>query len=435
MTEVQDSHRSLPDNVEFIDCSLRDGEQAAGVWFTIEEKVMLAELLSEAGINALDAGFPGANGSDMEAMQEMRRRNLRSRLCGSARPLKRDIAATEMAGADEVFLFLPTSKERLRETLGVDTNGAFRMFLAGSEEVRARGMELSIVMEDATRANPIHLISIVERLLKRVTLSRLVLCDTVGASYPMAIRQLFKRFHDVFGPEINLCPHCHNDFGLAVANTLAAVEAGATAVTCTVNSIGERAGNADLAEVAAALTHIYGVANTIAPHQLLTLAEAVERMSGIHTAANKPVTGFNVYRHESGIHVEAMLKRRESYEFLPAEWTGRRSEFVLGKHSGSALICHLLKNRGVVVAKDEVASILKALKAYAMNQSKELHAAAFAAASAARERLLAGLSANDLGELTLDVGKYKSTHQTLAISATRSPSQSVRREKTVTLPK
>jgi len=382
--------RGQANPIEFIDCTLRDGEQAPGVWFTIEEKVAIAGLLDRAGVDALDAGFPGANGEDLEAMQEMRRQVRRARIGATARPLLEDIRAAETARADDIYLFLPTSRERLEEVLGTTAGSAADHLVDAAGEAAGRGMGVNIVFEDATRSNLDALLRLAGDILSRTRIERLILCDTVGAATPTMMQRLFDAFASAFGSEAALCPHCHNDFGLATANTLAAVEAGAVAVTCTVNGLGERAGNADLAEVAAALTVIHGREHRVLPESLPALSESVARASGVHMSPLKPVTGYNVYRHESGIHVQAMLKRRDSYEYLPADWSGRDSEFVLGKHSGSALIRHLLVARGIEPGGEEVAAVLKALKELYGAVEKPGHGDAFRETEAAKARLLAG---------------------------------------------
>jgi isopropylmalate/homocitrate/citramalate synthase len=312
---------------------------------------------------------------------------LHARIGATARPLPGDIEAAERARAQEVFLFMPTSELRLRETLGVSTEQASGLFRRGAEEVLARGMTLNLVFEDATRAKPETLLGMVDALRPHVTISRLVICDTVGCAEPFGMHALIRAL-DVGIP---LCVHTHNDLGLAGANTLAAVAAGARAITCTVNGIGERAGNADLAECVAALTHLYGVEHGVDPQRLAALSHAVEQCSGIHMSPTKPVTGSNVYRHESGVHVSAMLKNARSYEFLPASWSGRRSEYVLGKHSGSALVRHLVERAGLQLSDERVQALLHEVKALAVARDKQQHQRGFAIKEAFARACLSGI--------------------------------------------
>jgi isopropylmalate/homocitrate/citramalate synthase len=363
--------------VTVIDCTLRDGEQAPGVWFTLEEKLELAKALADAGVAVVDAGFPASSPADLEAMQEMRRLGIKARLAATARPVLGDVVAAERARADEVFLFMPTSDLRLKETLGITRERASEIFRAGAEAVVERNMRLNLVFEDATRARASQLIQMVESLRPHVAIERLVICDTVGCGHPTGMEQLIRTLDMVFDGDLELCSHSHNDFGFAGANTVAAVLGGARAITCTVNGIGERAGNADLAECVAALTHIHGISHGIDSRALPRLSQMVERMSGVHTAATKPVTGFNVYRHESGVHVDGMLKDARSYEFLPASWVGRSSEYVLGKHSGTALIRHLLIQHGLPCDEELVRELLRDVKDLTARRDKSEHKRAY----------------------------------------------------------
>ncbi len=384
-------HPRLPERIEVIDCTLRDGEQAPGVWFTLEEKLGLAEMLAAAGVTVLDAGYPAASPVDAEALQEMKRRELPARIGATARPVGPDVAAADAARADEVFLFMPTSELRLKETLGITRDRAGKIFRAGAEEVVGRGMTLNLVFEDATRATAAQLIALVDELRPHVPIARLVVCDTVGCAEPAMMEALIARLHDEFHPDIALCMHAHDDFGLAAANTLAGVAGGARAITCTVNGLGERAGNADLAECVAALTHLHGVEHGVDPRALPSLSRAVERMSGVLTSATKPVTGFNVYRHESGVHVDGMLKDERSYEYLPARWTGRETEYVLGKHSGTALIRHILRAHEMSCDDETARRLLQLVKTMTAARDKSEHERALARKEMFERRTLAGI--------------------------------------------
>ncbi len=375
---ARDFHPELPASVEVIDCTLRDGEQAPGVWFTHEEKLELAALLSQAGVSVLDAGFPASSELEVETLQALRGQGLRARIGATARPLESDIAAAERARAEEVFLFMPTSELRLQETLGISRGEATDIFRAGAEMVIGRGMTLNLVCEDATRTDPGALIRLVEPLAAQMPIARLVLCDTVGCAHPASMHALVRTLGSALGGALVLCAHSHNDFGLAGANTLAAVAGGARAITCTVNGLGERAGNADLAECVAALTHLYGVEHGIDPARLARLSCAVERISGVHMSPIKPVTGSNVYRHESGVHVDGMLKDARSYEFLPASWSRQGTQYVLGKHSGSALVRHLLEQAGVPPSEELVRTLLAEVKTSTLGRDKTEHQRAYA---------------------------------------------------------
>jgi isopropylmalate/homocitrate/citramalate synthase len=387
--EIRKFHPRLPYAVEVIDCTLRDGEQTPGVWFTVEEKIGLGERLSRAGVGVFDAGYPASSDTEMEALQELSRRLGRG-VGATARPVSRDIVAAEKSRADEVFLFMPTSERRLRQTLGITRERACEIFRAGAEDVVGRGMRLNLVFEDATRAKPTDLIATIDELRRHVPIARLVIADTVGCAHPAGMEALISLLDDALDRQIPLCTHTHNDFGFAGANTLAAVAGGARAITCTVNGIGERAGNADLAECVAALTHIYGVDHGIDPRELPDLSRVVDRLTGIHTSATKPVTGFNVYRHESGVHVDAMLKDSDSYAFLPAAWIGRQPEYVLGKNSGTALIRRVLDDAGIACDDELAQSLLHRVQRRTELRDKAEHERAYARKEAFTRHALSG---------------------------------------------
>lgn len=387
---------ALPKRVEIIDCTLRDGEQAPGVWFSVAEKLALATALDEAGVDVLDAGFPASSASDIEAMQGMRMLGLHARIGATARPLPGDVAAAEKARAHEVFLFMPTSDFRLKETLNISRKRATEIFRAGAEDVVTRGMRLNLVFEDASRADITALIAVVEALRKHVPIERLVLADTVGCATPASMEVLVSTLRRAVGPEIALCPHGHNDFGMATANTLAAVAAGASSVTCTVNGIGERAGNADLAEVTAALTFLYGIEHRVDVAKLQALSQMVERMSGLHMSPTKPVTGLNVFRHESGVHVDGMLKTPKSYEFLPSAAVGRDTEYVLGKHSGTGIIRKIMQDAGIAVDDAVAAELLQVVKQRIEERDKKQHERMFWRSRAFHSSCLSGLDPEEV---------------------------------------
>lgn len=393
---------SVEDRVEIIDCTLRDGEQAPGVGFSIAEKVEIGTALSEAGVDMLDAGFPASDPAEVEALQELRQRGIDAVIGATARPFPGDIAAADKAAADEVFLFMPTSDARIEKTLGIDRPAAIDRLRSGAEDVASRGMGVNIVFEDATRADPTFLIKVGERLTDDgVSVRRMIPADSVGCATPASMARLVRLLRDAFGGSVAICPHCHNDFGLATANTLAAVEAGASSLTCTVNGLGERAGNADLAEVVAGLSYLHGRRHGIELTALQSLAELVEDRSGVHTSFIKPVTGLNVFRHESGVHVDAMLKSQDSYEYLPSRGLGRQTEFILGKHSGRALVRIMLQQAGQEVDDTAVAGLLAGIKSRYGHATKSAHRQLFEL----RRRFFAEhLSGVSLDELTRVAG-------------------------------
>ncbi len=395
MDVTMDANIPLTENtVEVIDCTLRDGEQSPGVWFSADEKLTLAKTLSEAGVDVLDAGFPASSGEEMEIMQTLADSDLSATLGATARPLISDIRAAYESRAKEIFMFMPTSDIRLETTLGWTRKASREKFINAAQEAAALGLKVGVVFEDATRANIQHMITLVKGLLNIMPehIEHVILADTVGCGQPKQMETLFKQLKRACGNEVKWVPHCHNDFGLASANTLAAVEGGADAVTVTVNGIGERAGNADLSEVVAGLTHLAQKRHHVDPLKLHLLSEMVESMSGLHVNALKPVVGFNVFRHESGVHVDAMLKNTQSYEFLPSAWVGKESEYVMGKHSGTSLVQYILEQHQRSTNNDFNKHLLKRIKNEHMASSKALHRHLFNNHKRERELLLSGVN-------------------------------------------
>ncbi|MGK7872898.1 MAG: LeuA family protein [Xenococcaceae cyanobacterium] len=384
----------ISNKIEIIDCSLRDGEQSPGVWFDFDEKLALARALSEAGVAVLDAGFPASSSEEIEIMQAMAHDGLAATLGATARPVKRDILAAHQAHAQEIFLFMPTSNLRLNTTLGWSRETAKDNLTRAACQAAELGMRIGIVFEDATRGEPTYMIELVNSLQQVIPewIEHVIIADSVGCSKPQNMQALFQQLHQGCGSEVTWVPHCHNDFGLATANTLAAVQGGAQAVTTTVNGIGERAGNADLAEVVAGLTHLLNRPHGINPQALMDLSLLVARISGIPVHPLKPVVGHNVFRHESGLHVDAMLKNHHSYEFLPADWVGRKREYVIGKHSGSAaLVQHFLAQKGERLERDIAEAVLQRIKHKQMSGSKAEHQAWFNTYQKTIQGLLAGV--------------------------------------------
>jgi isopropylmalate/homocitrate/citramalate synthase len=381
----------MPRKVEIIDTTLRDGEQSPGVWFTPEEKLELAALLAGAGVAVLDAGFPASSPREIELLQEMRRRQLPIRIGATARTTKGDVLAVAESRADDIFLFFPMSDLRIRQTLGVDRDRAREMLRTAAVEAAGRGLAVTIVFEDASRSDPALLMRAISDVIKQVSVRRVIPADSVGCAVPGTMARLVETLLQHLPPETAVSAHTHNDFGLATANTLSAVMAGASSVTCTVNGIGERAGNADLAELVASFEHLLGVEHGVNPLHLGKLSAEVARMSGLHMSPTKPVTGANVFRHESGVHVDAILKEQRSYEHLPASWVGRRHEFILGKNSGKSLVRQIIVERGGACDDVAAAEILHQAKLELEQRSKAEHDRAYNAKLAFEHGALSGV--------------------------------------------
>jgi len=341
---------AAPDRITIFDTTLRDGEQAPGFSLRHEAKLRFARTLDELGVDVIEAGFPIASEDDFAAVRDVAREVRRPAIAALARSVPKDIdragEALDGAARPRMHVFIATSDLHLSRKLGMTREQALEAAVIGVERARRFADDIEFSAEDATRSDPDFLSEMVAAVV-RAGATTVNLPDTVGYSVPEEIRAMFRAVRQRLpeGRPVILSAHCHNDLGLAVANSLAAIEGGARQIECTVNGIGERAGNASLEEFAMALRtrpdrlpFTTGVQTLVlyAASQLLT------ELTGEAVQANKAIVGRNAFAHEAGIHQDGLLKDRRTYEIMRAEDVGRPSAtLVLGKHSGR----HALKAR------------------------------------------------------------------------------------------
>jgi isopropylmalate/homocitrate/citramalate synthase len=353
-----------------LDCTLRDGEQAPGVFFTTEEKIAIADLLNIAGVDMLDAGMPSVSEQERESLKRLRERGYRATIAGTVRATRLDVDYALECGLSDVFLFMPVSPQHLQHKFGktlAQIRPALEDVLRYAIDNRLR---THFVAEDTVRAQPAELAPVLDSVAE-IGAASVMICDTVGVSWPQAMTQFIGELKDRMRREIELGIHCHNDYGLAVANTLAAVAAGCTLVSGTINGLGERAGNASLDEVICALENLLHLPLTIHKRVLPLLSRAVARTSGVFMTPTKPIVGLNVFRHESGVHVDAMLKDLSTYESIDPNTVGGEHEYILGKHSGTGLVRFLLRQKGVETDPQTVQRILERVKAAKVSMNKD----------------------------------------------------------------
>ncbi|RBP03487.1 homocitrate synthase NifV [Roseiarcus fermentans] len=351
------------------DTTLRDGEQTPGVAFTLAEKVAIAEALAEAGAPELEAGTPAMGDEEIETLRVLASRGLGLRVLAWCRMGKADIDAARRAGVDAVNLSIPASDRLLSVKLGLDRAEALERVRRYVPMALDAGFEVAVGAEDASRADPDHLLRLAETVAEAGAF-RLRLADTVGALDPF-------RAHDLVAPiarasDLAIEFHGHDDYGLATANTLAAVRAGATHVSVTVGGIGERAGNACLAEVAAALEGLHGLKTGLDLARLPALAERVARASGRPVPDGKAIVGRDVFAHESGIHVAGLLVDPETYRGADPKLFGRRHRIVIGKHSGAKALAHALGEHGVELPPLVAARLIPLVRSLATRRKRAL---------------------------------------------------------------
>ena len=350
--------------IEICDVTLRDGEQTPGVTFTGDEKVDIARMLDEVGIEVIEAGFPVVSAGEKEAVKAIAGLGLDAKICCLARAVKGDIDAVLDCDADMAGIFVGTSDLHLRYKHRKTQEEAISCAVEALEYARRHGLIVRFAAEDSTRTD-LEFLKRFYRAGEEAGADYVSIADTVGIMTPATMRFLVGEIRKTV--RIPVCVHCHDDLGNAVANTIAAAGAGAYQLHTTVNGIGERAGNASLEEVLMNLLVQHGV-DRYDTTKITDLSKAVQQYSGIRTAKNKAVIGDHAFAHESGIHIAALLEHDRTYELFSPELVGGRREFILGKHSGSKALCYMARQMGYMLSEAETNLVLCEIKRLSENK-------------------------------------------------------------------
>src|SRR5579864_7585322 len=369
-----------PDRVLIFDTTLRDGEQAPGCSMTQPEKLRVARALADLGVDVIEAGFPAASRGDWESVNAVAREVQGATVCGLARCNREDIELAARALADaprrRIHVFLATSAIHRQYKLNMAQEEILRTAIEGVKLARGLCEDVEFSPEDASRTELEFLAQVVEAAIEAGA-STVNIPDTVGYTVPDEFSEVFRYLRkNVAGIDrIRLSVHCHDDLGMAVANSLTAVVAGARQVECTINGIGERAGNCALEEVVMALKTreaFFNVATGIRTNRLYPTSRLVSSITGMLIPRNKAVVGENAFAHEAGIHQHGMLKHYSTYEILRPEDVGlSRSHLVLGKHSGRHAFRERVKALGFDLDELEFNRVFEEFKALA-DKKKEL---------------------------------------------------------------
>ena len=368
------------DAVRIFDTTLRDGEQSPGFSMNTEEKIRMARQLAALGVDVIEAGFPIASRGDLEAVRRVAQEIRNVPIAALARAKKEDvnaaIEALKPAAAPRLHVFLATSDLHLRAKLNITREQCLESIEAMIRLARRHVADVEFSAEDAGRSD-IEFLCQVCQVAVDAGATTLNLPDTVGYAVPEEYAEMFRRVREYLGdpPGVILSAHCHDDLGLAAANSLAAVRAGVRQIECTINGIGERAGNAALEEVVVALAvrkESFGVTTGIRLEELFPASRLLSEITGIPAAPNKAVVGSNAFAHEAGIHQDGIIKNPLTYEIISPQTVGVPSrQLVLGKHSGRNALRVTLRDLGYEPNDAELAECYRRVTALA-DQAKQV---------------------------------------------------------------
>lgn len=360
--------------IKIFDTTLRDGEQSPGFSMNLRQKLVLAQQLEKLGVDVIEAGFPIASPDDFEAVKQIAETLEKPEICGLARCNEGDIEAVikalQNAKKPRVHVFIATSDIHLQYKLKISRDEAIKKAIMGVKMAREFTAMVDFSPEDATRSDREFLKEILAEAIKAGA-DTLNIPDTVGYSTPEEFGDLIKFIRENVpgADEVIISTHCHDDLGLAVANSLAGLKNGATQIECTINGIGERAGNASLEEIVMAIKtrpDFFNEKTNIDSKQLYPTSKLLTQITGQKVQANKAIVGRNAFAHEAGIHQHGVLNNPLTYEIMNPEDVGYVSnQLILGKHSGRNALMNRLKELGITVSKDRLEVLFEKFKALA----------------------------------------------------------------------
>lgn len=345
--------------VEILDTTLREGEQTPYVNFSVDEKIEIAKRLDAIGVDMIEAGDPSVSPNVFEAIKAITKLGLNAEIVAHSLAIKSGIDKAKEAGVSRVVVFYPTSKIHLETKMKKSRDEAIKIIVEHIRYARSLGLKVRYTPEDATRTEFNFLVRVCNAAIEAGA-DRISFADTLGIMQPHMMHTSVKKLKSKLLPcKIDL--HCHDDFGLALANAMAGIRAGADCIHTTINGMGERTGIPDLAETVAAFSQLennpkYNLKN------LLELSMYVEKISGFFTAPNKPITGQNAFTHKSGVHTNGVLKNPKTYEPFDPSVLGRERVIVIDKYTGKSALKSKLDEYNIKCSEPELAKILAEIK-------------------------------------------------------------------------
>jgi 2-isopropylmalate synthase len=348
------------DAARVFDTTLRDGEQSPRTSFSYEDKREIAAVLDDMGVHVVEAGFPVNSDAEFEAVRDVAK-HTSATTCGLARVVEGDVESALDAGVDMVHVFASTSDVQIEDSMHSTREAVRERAVESVERVVDAGATAMFSPMDATRTDEDYLVDVVEAV-SDVGVDWINVPDTVGVATPERFGDLIEVVNAHTDARIDV--HTHDDFGLATANALAGIESGADQAQVSVNSIGERAGNASFEEFVMAVESVYQAETGIDTTAITALSKLVEERSGIDVPGNKPITGSNAFSHESGIHAAGVLENADTFEpgVMTPEMVGASREFVMGKHTGTHSVRERLREDGFAPTDDEVRAVTRRVK-------------------------------------------------------------------------
>ncbi len=338
---------------------MRDGEQTPGVALTREKKLLIARALDDMGISVIEAGSAITSTGERESIKAVANEGLNAEICSYCRIVKMDVDYALECDVDSIHLVVPVSDLHIRTKIKKDRDAVRQIAVEVTEYAKDHGLVVELSGEDASRADLKFLKALYEDGIDAGT-NRLCFCDTVGLLVPERTTEIFRDLSSSLKAPLSI--HCHNDFGLATANTVAALAAGAKQAHVTVNGIGERAGNASMEEVVMSLEWLYKYNTGIKHEMIYRTSRLVSRLTGVPVSPNKALVGGNAFTHEAGIHVHGLIADKSTYEPMNPEYIGRQRQIVLGKHAGRSSIILALKEMGLEADEVQTEEIFNRVK-------------------------------------------------------------------------